>query len=177
MAIAFIRSQLQSRLLPGSLSGRRRRNRTFPDESQDLSRRYAATADEKDETLYVIPGSDAEEHAAKRFPHKKTKRVNSGIRPTSISGFLFGLKLLFQPGQAAKLSATYHFTFTGSDTQLATVEIDQGKLQVHSGHVGQPDLRVTADSATWLGFLAKERSMLWALLRRKIRIQDHPSCS
>ncbi len=27
---------------------------------------------EKDETLYVIPGSDAEEHAAKRFPNKKT---------------------------------------------------------------------------------------------------------
>ncbi len=100
--------------------------------------------------------------------------MKSGIRPTSISGFLFGLKLLFQPGQAAKLSATYHFTFTGNDPQLATVQIIQGKLQVHSGHIGQPDLRVTADSDTWLGFLGKERSLLWALLRRKIRIQGPP---
>ncbi len=126
---------------------------------------------EKDETLYVISGSDAEEHAAKRFPNKNTKRVTSGIRPTSIDGFLFGLKLLFQPGQAAELSAVYHFTFTGEDAQQATVQIDQGKLQVHNGLVGQPDLRVTADSVTWLGFLAKERNLLWAMLRRKIRIQ------
>ena len=44
----------------------------------------------------------------------------------------------------------------------------------NAGHVGQPDLRVTADSATWLGFLAKERNLLWALLRRKIRIHGSP---
>ena len=43
-------------------------------------------------------------------------------------------------------------------------------LEVHDGHVGTPDLRVTADSRTWLGFLAKERSLVWALLRRRIRI-------
>lgn len=129
---------------------------------------------EKSETLYVIPGSDAEQHAAKRFPNKKLKRVNSGIRPTNISGFLFGLKLLFQPGRASMLSATYHFTFTGDDPQQATVRIDRGTLQVQTGHIGQPDLQVTADSATWLGFLAKERSLLWALLRRKIRIHGSP---
>lgn len=33
---------------------------------------------------------------------------------------------------------------------------------------------VTADSETWLGFLAKERSLLWALLRRRIRIKGSP---
>ena len=36
------------------------------------------------------------------------------------------------------------------------------------------DLRVTADSETWLGFVAKERSLLWALLRRRIRIKGSP---
>ena len=36
------------------------------------------------------------------------------------------------------------------------------------------DLHVTADSETWLGFLAKERSLLWALLRRRIRIKGSP---
>ena len=35
---------------------------------------------EKQETLYVLPGSAAEEHALKRFPHKPVKRVGSGIR-------------------------------------------------------------------------------------------------
>ena len=33
---------------------------------------------EKAETVYVVPGSDAEEHVARRFPHKDTKRVSNG---------------------------------------------------------------------------------------------------
>jgi hypothetical protein len=37
-----------------------------------------------------------------------------------------------------------------------------------------PDLRVTADSQWWLGFLAKERSLLWGLLRRKLRLKGFP---
>src|SRR5262245_3533492 len=119
---------------------------------------------QKEETLYVIAGSDAEEHAPRRFPRKKVKRVSSGIRPRDISGFLFGLKLLFQPGKAAGLSAVYHFTFTGKESKEATVVIGDGTLQVREGHEGEDDLSVTADSETWLGFLAKERGLLWSLL-------------
>jgi ferredoxin len=129
---------------------------------------------EKEETIYVIPGSDAEEYAARRFPRKKVKRVSSGLRSTSIGGFLFGLKLLFQPGKAAGLNVVYHFTFTGKEPKEATVVIRDGAVQVRDGHEGEPDLRVTADSETWLGFLARERSLLWALLRRKIRIKGSP---
>lgn len=129
---------------------------------------------EKEETVYVIAGSDAEEYAPRRFPKKKIKRVNSGIRATSIRGFLFGLKLLFQPGKAAGLNAVYHFTFTGKEPKEATVVIRDGTVQVRDGHEGDADLRVTADSETWLGFLAKERSLLWALLRRRIRIKGSP---
>jgi hypothetical protein len=129
---------------------------------------------QKEETIYVIAGSDAEEYAPRRFPRKKVKRVNSGMRATSIAGFLFGLKLLFQPGKAAGLNAVYHFTFTGKEPREATVVIRDGALQVQDGHQGNADLHVTADGETWLGFLAKERSLLWALLRRKIRIQGPP---
>jgi ferredoxin len=129
---------------------------------------------EKEETIYVIPGSDAEEHTARRFPRKKLKQVGSGMRSTSIAGFLFGLKLLFQPGKAAGLNAVYHFTFTGREEKQATVTIRDGTVQVRDGHEGEADLRVTADSETWLGFLAKERGLLWALLRRKIRVQGPP---
>jgi NAD-dependent dihydropyrimidine dehydrogenase PreA subunit len=126
---------------------------------------------QKEETVYVIPGSDAEEHVSRRFTRKKVKRVSSGIRATSIAGFLFGLKLLFQAGKAAGLNAVYHFTFIGRESKEATVAIHNGTLQVQDDHQGQADLHVTADSETWLGFLAKERSLLWALLRRRIRIK------
>jgi Fe-S-cluster-containing hydrogenase component 2 len=129
---------------------------------------------EKEETVYVVAGSDAEDHVARRFPHKKTKRVGNGLRPPSIAVFLRGLPLTFQPGKAAGLRAVYHFTFTGKEATEATVSIDHGTLQVQAGHQGEADLHVTADSETWLGFLAKERSLLWALLRRRIRIKGSP---
>ncbi len=40
--------------------------------------------------------------------------------------------------------------------------------------VGTADLRIIADSRTWLGFLAKERNLVWALIRRKIRLKGSP---
>ena len=48
--------------------------------------------------------------------------------------------------------------------------IKDQKMSVEEGHVGQPDLHVTADSQTWIGFLRKEKNVVWALLRRKIRL-------
>jgi hypothetical protein len=33
--------------------------------------------------------------------------------------------------------------------------IKDQKLSVEEGHVGQPDLHVTADSQMWIGFLRK----------------------
>src|SRR5262249_19647307 len=129
---------------------------------------------EKQETIYVVAGSDAEEHVARRFPHKTAKRVGNGLRVGSIPAFLRGLALTFQRGKAAELNAVYHFTFTGQEEVQATVSIRDGVLQVQDGHQGEADLRVTADSKTWLGFLAKERSLLWALLRRSIRIKGSP---
>jgi epoxyqueuosine reductase QueG len=126
---------------------------------------------DKPETIYVIPGSDAETYVAKRFPHKKVKLVSSGIRPQSIQGFVFGLPLLFQQQQSTGLNAIYHFTFTGSESCCVTVVIRDRTLQVESGHIGKASLSVTADSQTWLGFLAKEQNIIWALVRRKIQIR------
>jgi len=56
----------------------------------------------------------------------------------------------------------------------ATVTIRDDKLQVSEGHNGDADLRLTADSETWLRFLRKEANLVWALVRRKIRIQGSP---
>ncbi len=129
---------------------------------------------DKVETVYVIPGSDAEGYVPRRFPHKKTKRVGNGIRPRSIRGFLQGLPLVLQRDRAEGLNVTYHFTFTGEEQAKATVVIRNQTLEVQNGHLGTPNIQITADSNTWLGFLAKERNIVWALLRRKIRIKGSP---
>ncbi len=130
---------------------------------------------DKEETVYVVSGSDAEAHVARRFPKKRTKRVGNGLRPRTIEGFLSGLSRTFQPGRSQGLDAAYHFTFTGAEACQATVVIRGGTLQVSPGHQGTADLAVTADSKTWLGFLAKDRSLVWALLTRRIRLKGRPT--
>ncbi len=129
---------------------------------------------EKKETIYVVPGSDAEAHVTRRFPHKTVKPVGGSLHPTSIKGFLEGLPLVFQKNQSEGLTATYHFTFTGEEKHKATVTIENKTLRVKERHLGEADLHVTADSRTWLGFLAKERSLPWALLTRRIRLRGAP---
>src|SRR5262245_16760253 len=130
---------------------------------------------DKEETVYVVPKSDAEDYVARRFPNKQIKRVGNGLnRLRSIASFLRGLPLTFQRNRSKGLAATYHFTFTGSENRQATVTIHDQQLQVTEGHNGTADIAVRADSQTWLGFLAKERNLVWALLRRKIRIKGSP---
>ena len=129
---------------------------------------------DRQETIYVTRNSDAEDHVAKRFPHKRIKYVSNSLRPNSIGLFLNGLPLVFQPGKSAGLNATFHFTFTGHGQRQATVVIREQKISVKEGHVGRPDLHVSADSQTWIGFVRKERNVVWALLRRKIRVKGSP---
>ncbi len=125
---------------------------------------------EKEETVYVLKNSDAEDHVAKRFPNKKTKQVGNSLRPGNIDGFLQGAPLVFQRGKSAGLNATYHFTFTGEENRKATIVIRDRKITVKEGHVGESDLHVTADTKTWVGFLRQEKNIVWAILRRKVRL-------
>jgi ferredoxin len=128
----------------------------------------------KEEKIYVVPGSDAEAHVAKHFPHKAIRRVGNGLRPDSARGFLRSLPIVFQRDQSEGMDSTYHFTFTGAEECSGTVVIRDKGIEVTEGHVGTPDLHVTADSQTWVAFLAKEKNLLWALLGRKIRIKGSP---
>jgi hypothetical protein len=129
---------------------------------------------EKVEPVYVVPGSDAEAYVAKRFPHKRPRQVGGGRRLRSIRSFLSALPHAFQRHASGGLEATYHFTFTGEEPAEATVVIRDKTIRVEPGHAGTADLRIVADSATWLGFLAKERNLAWALVRRKIRLKGSP---
>ncbi|MBY0459154.1 MAG: SCP2 sterol-binding domain-containing protein, partial [Gemmataceae bacterium] len=68
-------------------------------------------------------------------------------------------------------NAVYHFTFTGSQPAVATVTIRDKTIAVQDGLHGTPDCAVTADADRWLGFLRKERSIVWAILRRKVKVR------
>ncbi len=148
--------------------------RPFLDDRAGFLNEVVRPLQDKEETIYVVAGSDAEAHVHKRFPAKHTKRVKNGLHPRSIAVFLRGLTLSFQAGRSTGLDAVFHFTFTGQESRKATVTIRNQALQVEEGHSGSPDLHVIADTATWLGFLAKERSLIWAILRRKIRVKGSP---
>ncbi len=123
------------------------------------------------EPVYVVPGSDAEGHVRKRFPHKRVRRVRGTLLPSTIEGFLSGIRFTFQRDQSAGLDAVFHFTFTGSDSSRATVTIRDKALDVQPGLIGSADCAVTADADTWLGFLRREKSIVWAIVRRKVRVR------
>jgi ferredoxin len=129
---------------------------------------------DREDTVYVLGASDAEDHARKHFPRKKVKRVGNGLRPKSAANFLEALPLLFQREQSRNLDATYHFTFTGDEDIRSTVVIRNQTLEVKPGHAGAANLHLIADSKAWVGFLSKEKSLVGALLRRKIRLKGSP---
>ncbi|WP_165070316.1 4Fe-4S binding protein [Paludisphaera rhizosphaerae] len=142
----------------------------FLDDRKTFLEQVVDPLKQKEEPIYVVPGSDAEAHVAKRFPRKTIRRVR-GMRPASIRGFLFGMRLTFQREASRGLSAAYHFTFTGREPAEATVVIKDRRLTVQDGLVGEAQMRITADSDAWMGFLARRRSLVWAMLRGKIRVR------
>jgi NAD-dependent dihydropyrimidine dehydrogenase PreA subunit len=147
----------------------------FLTDRKEFLRDVVKPLQDKSETIYVVPGSDAEGFVARHFPHKKTKQVSNGLAGQgTIRSFLRGLNFVFQRGKSEGLNAIYHFTFTGQEEVKSTVVIRDKKLEVSDGHSGTPDFQVTADSNTWLRFLRKEANLVWALVTRKIRIHGSP---
>lgn len=124
---------------------------------------------EKSEVIYVVKGSDAEEHVEKRFKNKKVKIVSNGLSVKSIQSFLMGSKLIFQPGRAKNVKSRIHFRFLGDQTTDVTYLIEDQKLQILNGHQGAADLTITAKDSDWLRFVNKELGLAWALVSRKIR--------
>ena len=125
----------------------------------------------KEETVYVLPGSDAESHVLRVFPHKKIRRVGNGVRPPSVAAFLASMPRAFQRHKSEGLNATYHFTFTGSEMIEATVVIKDKTLAVKQGHAGVPDVQVKADSKTWLRVLHKDSAMIKEIVFRRIGVK------
>ena len=126
---------------------------------------------QKVEPVYVLPGSDAEQHVQRRFAHKSMRRVGSGVRVSGVAAFARGLPLRFQRGRAGQLSLRVHFSFRGAEHAQLTVVIDQQSIAVENGLSGDADLHVNADAQTWLAVLNGERSIASALLLRRIRVR------
>jgi Fe-S-cluster-containing hydrogenase component 2 len=126
---------------------------------------------ERVEPLYIVPGSDADAHARKRFPHKTIRHVGGPVRPANLKTFIEGMPLGFQREAAGDLRATYHFTFTGKEEGQFTVIISGKELSVESGLRGSADLRITADSDSWLRFLRRETGIVKELLLRRVRVR------
>ena len=129
---------------------------------------------EKVEPIYVSRGTDAADYVAHRYPHKKVRWVRPSGRAVNVRSFLLGIRLGFQRGKSKGLNARYHFTFTGTEQHKATIVVKDKALSVSDGHVGVPDLRIEADSQTWVRFLNKEMSIARGLLTRKIRLKGSP---
>ena len=129
---------------------------------------------ERAEPVYVVEGSDAEAVARRKFRNKTVKTVANGLRPRTIAGLLNFMPYVFQPNQSRGLNAIFHFKFTGAEQRDATITIKNRTFEIQDGFVGKADLRVTADAKTWLGFLAREKSLPLALIRGKIRIKGDP---
>ena len=147
----------------------------FLDDRKGFLEEVVNPLQEKEEPVYVVPGSDAEAYVAKRFPHKTDQagRQRAAAHDRSAS-FLRTLPHVFQRHRSEGLAATYHFTFTGEEPADGDGR-DPGQDDPGRGGArrhARPARR--ADSRTWLGFLRKERSLVWALLRRKIRLKGSP---
>ena len=138
-------------------------------------RKIVKPLQDKVEDVYVVKGSDAEEHVTRRFPHKTPKHVRGSLQPDTIAGLLRGMPHVFQREKADELDAVYHFRFTGKEERDATVAIREGEVTVERGLEGAADVEVTADSETWLGYLAGRRNMVWAILTRKVRVKGRLS--
>ena len=106
-----------------------------------------------------MEGSDAEAVARRKFKNKTVKTVGNGLRPRTIAGLLNFMPFVFQPNQSRGLNATFHFKFTGAEEREATIAIKNRTIDIQEGLRRQADLRVTADAKTWLGFLAREKSL------------------
>ena len=143
---------------------------SYVEDQKGYRETVAKRLQDRKETIYVVKGSDAEDHVRKRFPHKRVKFVHNGAHPSSAAKFFENLPILFQRGQSKDLNSIFHLSFTGNENVDGTIVIRDRTIQVSPGLTGTPDLSITADAATWLEVLAGDASFVAALLTRKIRV-------
>ncbi|MEH6404218.1 MAG: 4Fe-4S binding protein [Sneathiella sp.] len=141
----------------------------YLDDKSKFKKEVLRPLTQKEEAIYVVPGSDAQAHVEKRFKHKRVRLMKSNLRPTSIEGFIRSMPLVFNRHKSAGLDLTYHMDFSGAETIKATVIIKDKTLTILEGLHGHANFTLKADSKAWLSYLRKDRSLPILLLTRKIK--------
>jgi alkyl sulfatase BDS1-like metallo-beta-lactamase superfamily hydrolase len=148
--------------------------KTFQSDKKGYIEKYVKSLRRKAEPVYVISETRAEK-IAKANNSKDVRYVRNTIRPTSVKTFLSGAGLLFNPEKAQGLSLTLHFEFSGKEQRNATINIANGKLEVREEMSGNADLRIRADSETWVNIVNEEVSPIKALLTGNLKLKGNPA--
>jgi epoxyqueuosine reductase QueG len=148
--------------------------KTFQSDKKGYIEKYMKPLKRKPEPVYVIAETRAEK-TAKGNDSKEVRYVRNTIRPTSVKTFLSGAGLLFNSEKAKGLGLTLHFEFSGREHKSATIAIANGRLNVNEGISGSADLRIRADSETWVQIVNEEVSPLKALVSGKLRLKGNPA--
>ena len=99
VAEPVLRGELQGGVLPGVCPAGEDVIGPFLTDRKAHLKEIVRPLQEKEETVYVTKNSDAEDHVAKRFPHKTIKHVGNSLRPNTIEVFLRGMPQRLPAGQ------------------------------------------------------------------------------
>src|SRR5215831_14524917 len=77
----------------------------YLEDKQRHLREIVKPLQERAEPVYVVPGSDAEAIARRKFKNKTVKPIANGLRPRTITALLSSMPVAFQPNQSRGLDA------------------------------------------------------------------------
>jgi len=143
----------------------------FLDDRISYNKEIIQPLKDKAETVYVLPGSDAENSVAKRFPNKKPKRVSWTVTAPNIYSFLFNLTLTFQKMKSKGVLLACNLVLTGDAPVNASLTIGDRKLEVGFSHVETPDLTVHADQTLWMTSFELDFDLERALSSKAIKVE------
>jgi Fe-S-cluster-containing hydrogenase component 2 len=119
------------------------------------------------ETVYVLPGSDAEDSVPRRYPHKTATRVGWTMDATEIFSFLFNLTLTFQRRQARGVSQIINLVLPGRDGDdnplEASLRIQEQRLEILYWHAPEADHHITCSQDTFIAMFRHDFDLDTAL--------------
>jgi Fe-S-cluster-containing hydrogenase component 2 len=136
--------------------------------------RFVKPLQDKAETIYVLDGSDAQEHTARRFPNKKVQTISWTILEPSGPNLLFNMRLHFQRRRSRKLEATFHVTFTGEREVSGTVNIRKRVIDVDFGLKGAADVALKVSGPTWVEMLGRQITVPEAVAQGRLEMTGEP---
>ena len=128
----------------------------------------------KREPVYVVRGSDAEAHVQKRYPHKTVRHVREFAASAEHRQLAVWNAAFVSASCRRQTGRHLPFCFHRQRASRGNGDDSGRKNDRRERSARQAEPKVIADSETWLGFLAGERNLLWALLTRRVRLQGNP---